>query len=60
MTQDEITSDVPGRDGRRSLERVVQNLASQAHATGRDAAASLLEAIGLALVAQRATLSVEG
>lgn len=60
MTQDEIAFDSPGRDGRRRLERVVQDLATQAHATGRDAAASLLEAIGLALAAQRTTVSIEG
>lgn len=53
MTQDEIALDIPGHDGRRRLERVVQDLATQAHATGRDAAANLLEAIGLALAAQR-------
>lgn len=53
MTQDELTLDTVGRDGRRRLEHVVQDLATQAHATGRNAAANLLEAIGLALAAQR-------
>ena len=60
MTQDEIALDIPGREGRRRLEGVVQNLASHAQHTGRDAAASLLEAVRRALAAQRTAITVEG
>lgn len=60
MTHDEIAFDIPGREGRRGLEGVVQNLASHAQTTGRDAAASLLEAISRALAAQRTAIPIEG